>query len=76
MRLPLQDVHRHVELWFIGAWRTDQFALCVSRNYGAVCQGESVQWAEGMAVLQYCIQTEKKTGCRLKKPAVIFDHKM
>ena len=44
----------HVELWFVGGWRSDQFALGVSRDDGAVGQGESVQRAERVAAPQHC----------------------
>lgn len=51
--VPLQDVHGHVELWFVGGLRSDQFALSVSRDDGAVRQGEPVKRTEGMAVPQH-----------------------
>ena len=67
----MQDVQRHVELWFVGGWRSDQLALGVSGDDGAVCQGESVQRAERMAVPQHCteIKTKKKIirGLRLRQ---------
>lgn len=55
--VPLQDVQRHVELWFVGCRRSDQLALGVSRDDVAVCQRESVQRAERVAVPQHCEET-------------------
>lgn len=54
----MQDVQRHVELRFVGGCRSDQLALGVSGDDGAVCQGESVQRAERMAVPQHCTETK------------------
>lgn len=47
----------HVELGFVGGCRSDQLALGVSGDNGAVCQGESVQRAERLAVPQHCKET-------------------
>lgn len=60
-RVPLQDVQGHVELRLVGGCRADQFALGVSRNDGAVCQRESVQRAESVAVPQNCENRQKET---------------
>lgn len=58
--VPLQDVQRHVELWFIRGRRSGQFALCVSWDHGTISQGESVQRAECMAVPQYWKDTNRE----------------
>lgn len=56
----------HVELWFVGGWRPNQFALWVSWDDGAVCQGESVQRAESVAVPQHCTETDGQKNTLVK----------
>ena len=65
--VPLQDVQRHVELRFVGGRSPDEFALRVSRDDGAVCQGESVERAERVAVPQHWKDTNREKNVTPKK---------
>lgn len=57
--LPVKHMQGDYKLRFTGRLRTDELALRLGRNDGAIGQGKAINRTEGQSLPQHCRQAEQ-----------------